>query len=170
MEIWITPTISTLGRPLGNPFKFHKLNYRSKCFSLSSLPFHCSASGKGSLDLEMLSNTGESSALSATNFNWSAGTSSSAKIAFAGHSGIHTAQSMHSSGSITRKLGPSLKQSTGHTSTQSVNLHFIQFSVTTWVIKIYPNYKYTNNKYTNSLSLHKSSRFSDRFLDPRFWR
>src|SRR5690348_2818532 len=40
---------------------------------------------------------------------------------------------MHSSGSMTRKLGPSWKQSTGHTSTQSVYLHLMQFSVTTWV-------------------------------------
>src|SRR5690606_28982950 len=39
------------------------------------------------------------------------------------------------SGSITRKFGPSRKQSTGHTSTQSVYLHLIQFSVTTWVIQ-----------------------------------
>jgi hypothetical protein len=34
-------------------------------------------------------------------------------------------------GSITRKLGPSRKQSTGQTSTQSVNLHLMQLSVTT---------------------------------------
>src|SRR5437868_5266628 len=38
---------------------------------------------------------------------------------------------MHSSGSITRKFGPSWKQSTGQTSTQSVYLHLMQFSVTT---------------------------------------
>src|SRR2546423_13959288 len=38
---------------------------------------------------------------------------------------------MHSSGSMTRKFGPSWKQSTGHTSTQSVYLHLMQFSVTT---------------------------------------
>src|SRR5690348_14460371 len=41
---------------------------------------------------------------------------------------------MHSSGSIARKFGPSWKQSTGHTSTQSVYLHFTQLSVTTKVI------------------------------------
>ena len=35
---------------------------------------------------------------------------------------------------MTRKLGPSWKQSTGHTSTQSVYLHFTQGSVTTNVI------------------------------------
>ena len=33
---------------------------------------------------------------------------------------IDCAQSMHSSGSIARKFGPSRKQSTGQTSTQSV--------------------------------------------------
>src|SRR3546814_10084650 len=38
---------------------------------------------------------------------------------------------MHSSGSITRKFGPSWKQSTGHTSSHSVYLHLMQFSVTT---------------------------------------
>jgi hypothetical protein len=47
---------------------------------------------------------------------------------------MHTAQSMHSSGSIARKFGPSRKQSTGQTSTQSVYLHLMQGSVTTWVI------------------------------------
>src|SRR5690606_20472642 len=52
-------------------------------------------------------------------------------MALTGHSGSHRVQSMHSSGSITRKLGPSWKQSTGHTSTQSVCLHLMQFSVTT---------------------------------------
>src|SRR5262245_28873067 len=41
---------------------------------------------------------------------------------------------MHSSGSITRKFGPSWKQSTGQTSTQSVYLHLMQASVTTKVI------------------------------------
>lgn len=60
--------------------------------------------------------------------------SSSATIALMGHSGSHNEQSIHSSGSITRKLGPSWKQSTGQTSTQSVYLHLIQFSVTTKVM------------------------------------
>jgi hypothetical protein len=35
---------------------------------------------------------------------------------------------------MTRKFGPSWKQSTGHTSTQSMYLHLMQFSVTTKVI------------------------------------
>src|SRR5690606_9517306 len=65
---------------------------------------------------------------------WSAGTSSSAKIASTGHSATHSVQSMHSSGSMTSMLGPSRKQSTGQTSTQSVYLHFTQDSVTTYVI------------------------------------
>src|SRR5436305_12649916 len=55
-------------------------------------------------------------------------------MAFTGHSGMHTAQSMHSSGSIERKFGPSRKQSTGQTSTQSVYLHRMQDSRTTWVM------------------------------------
>src|SRR3546814_15722221 len=46
----------------------------------------------------------------------------------------HSVQSIHSSGSITRKFGPSWKQSTGQTSTQSVYLHLMQFSVTTKVM------------------------------------
>src|SRR5579872_4088528 len=43
---------------------------------------------------------------------------------------------MHSSGSMARKFGPSWKQSTGHTSTQSMYLHLMQFSVTTKVIQL----------------------------------
>src|SRR5688572_32293006 len=43
---------------------------------------------------------------------------------------------MHSSGSITRKFGPSWKQSTGQTSTQSVYLHLMQASVTTKAMRI----------------------------------
>src|SRR6185437_6947967 len=51
-----------------------------------------------------------------------------------GHSGSHSVQSMHSSGSITKKFGPSWKASTGQTSTQSVYLHLMQLSVTTKVM------------------------------------
>src|SRR3990167_2479856 len=61
------------------------------------------------------------------------GRSSSARIASTGHSGTHKLQSMHSSGSITSILGPSWKQSTGHTSTQSVYLHLMHLSRTTKV-------------------------------------
>src|SRR5258706_7081530 len=47
---------------------------------------------------------------------------------------MHTAQSMHSSGSMARKFGPSRKQSTGQTSTQSVYLQRMHDSRTTWVM------------------------------------
>src|ERR1700704_48001 len=76
----------------------------------------------------------ESSAFSLRKLSWPVGISSSEKMASTGHSGSHSVQSMHSSGSITRKLGPSWKQSTGHTSTQSVYLHLMHDSVTTNVI------------------------------------
>jgi hypothetical protein len=49
---------------------------------------------------------------------------------------MQTAQSMHSSGSITSMFGPSRKQSTGHTSTQSVYLQRMQDSETTWVMVV----------------------------------
>src|SRR3990167_10696090 len=55
-------------------------------------------------------------------------------MAATGHSGTHTAQSMHSSGSMARKFGPSRKASTGQTSTQSVYLQRMQASVTTKVM------------------------------------
>src|SRR5690606_36009520 len=55
-------------------------------------------------------------------------------MASTGHSGSHSVQSMHSSGSIVSMFGPSWKQSTGHTSTQSVYLHLMQASVTTKVM------------------------------------
>ncbi len=76
----------------------------------------------------------DSSAFSFVSCSCPAGTSSSETIASTGHSGSHSVQSMHSSGSITSMFGPSWKQSTGHTSTQSVYLHLIQASVTTKVI------------------------------------
>src|SRR5439155_24883367 len=56
-------------------------------------------------------------------------------MAFTGHSGMQTAQSMHSSGSMVRKFGPSRKQSTGHTPTQSVYLQRMHDSRTTWVME-----------------------------------
>src|SRR5712672_3928737 len=76
----------------------------------------------------------ESSLFFSMNSFCASGTSSSAKIASTGHSGTHSVQSMHSSGSITSMLGPSRKQSTGHTSTQSVYLHLMQLSVTTYAM------------------------------------
>src|SRR5499426_4281762 len=77
-----------------------------------------------------------SSAFKGVHFRWASGTSSSAKIASTGHSASHSVQSMHSSGSMTSMFGPSWKQSTGHTSTQSVYLHLIQASVTTKVMRV----------------------------------
>ena len=50
----------------------------------------------------------------------------------------HRVQSMHSSGSITRKFGPSRKAATGHMLTQSVHLQRMQASVTTWVMAAPP--------------------------------
>src|SRR5205807_10228818 len=52
-------------------------------------------------------------------------------IASTGHSGSHTPQSMHWSGSMTSMFSPSWKQSTGHTSTQSMVLQRMQLSLTT---------------------------------------
>src|SRR5690606_29386071 len=83
--------------------------------------------------------TGHDLASSAFNFrndSCPAGTSSSEQMASTGHSGSQSVQSMHSSGSITSMFGPSWKQSTGHTSTQSVYLHLIQASVTTKVMLV----------------------------------
>src|SRR5512142_257456 len=99
--------------------------------SLSFTSTHSSASGSGSLRSIIGFQDLDNSAFKAINAFWSAGTSSSAKIASAGHSGTHSVQSMHSSGSITSMFGPSRKQSTGQTSTQSVYLHLMQLSVTT---------------------------------------
>src|SRR5258706_16103596 len=102
---------------------------------LAFTSFHWSASGGAGLRSTRGFQTLESSALSAVKSFWSAGTSSSAKMASTGHSATHSVQSMHSSGSITSMFGPSRKQSTGQTSTQSVYLHFTHDSVTTYVIK-----------------------------------
>src|SRR5512143_2969573 len=104
--------------------------HRFKYFSLSLTLSHSSASAGASFFSTMGFHFLASSAFKATNCCWSAGRSASAKIALAGHSGTHSAQSMHSSGSITRKFSPSRKQSTGHTSTQSVYLQRMQFSAT----------------------------------------
>ncbi len=76
----------------------------------------------------------DSSALSCKKCCWSSGRSTSAKMALAGHSGTQIPQSTQPSGSMTRKLGPSWKQSTGQTDTQSVYLQRMQDSVTTKVM------------------------------------
>jgi hypothetical protein len=86
------------------------------------------------LRLVMLGHLRDRSALILMKASWSLGTSSSGRMALTGHSGMQTAQSMHSSGSMTRKFGPSRKQSTGQTSTQSVYLQRMHDSRTTWVM------------------------------------
>ena len=106
---------------------------RSSSFSLSGLPSHSLASAGARLLLGDHRPLGQLR-VECLNCSWPAGSSSSEKIASTGHSGSHSVQSMHSSGSITRKFGPSWKQSTGQTSTQSVYLHLMQVSVTTKVI------------------------------------
>src|SRR5688572_18763157 len=103
----------------------------SKNFRLSFSFAHPSASGGAGLRSMIGCHSRESSRLSAMKSFCASGTSSSAKIASTGHSGTHSVQSMHSSGSITSMFGPSRKQSTGHTSTQSVYLHLMHDSVTT---------------------------------------
>src|SRR6266542_713979 len=99
----------------------------SRVFSLS---FHASASGSASFFSVMFGHFVASSALSATySFHFS-GVLSSGKIALVGHAGSQAPQSMQSSGWMTRKFGPSEKQSTGHTSTQSGYLHLMQGAAT----------------------------------------
>src|SRR6185312_4138127 len=110
--------------------------YFSSSFNLSGLPSQSLASSGASFFSVITGHCFASSALSALNCPRPGGSSSSEKIASAGHSGSHSVQSMHSSGSIARKFGPSWKQSTGHTSTQSMYLHLMQFSVTTKVMRV----------------------------------
>src|SRR5205807_170350 len=105
------------------------LAYFSRRWDLSLTLAHSSASAGASLRSMMGCQTLASSALMAMYGRCASGTSSSAKIASTGHSATHRVQSMHSSGSITRMLGPSRKQSTGQTSTQSVYLHLMHDSV-----------------------------------------
>src|SRR6266566_629705 len=105
--------------------------YRSSSLTLSLTPSHCLASAGASFFSLITGHFLASSAFSFANSSWPVGISSSEKMASTGHSGSHRVQSMHSSGSITRKLGPSWKQSTGQTSTQSMYLHLMQLSVTT---------------------------------------
>ena len=83
------------------------MDHLSSSFVLSGLPFHSSASGRGALTSLITGHFFARSALISINISCPSGSSSSAKIASAGHSGSQSVQSMHSSGSITRKLGPS---------------------------------------------------------------
>src|SRR5262249_34796433 len=110
-------------------------SYFSSRWSFSFTFAHSSASGGAGFFSMMGFQTFASSAFKGVHFRWASGTSSSAKIASTGHSATHSVQSMHSSGSMTSMFGPSRKQSTGHTSTQSVYLHLMHDSVTTYVMK-----------------------------------
>src|SRR6478672_11500344 len=105
----------------------------SRCF-FSLILAHSSASAGAGLRWMMGCHCAASALFRGVHSFWLSGTSSSAKMASTGHSGTHRVQSMHSSGSMTSMLGPSRKQSTGQTSTQSVYLHFTQDSVTTYVM------------------------------------
>ncbi len=98
---------------------------------MSATPSHSLASAGASRCSVNVGQILASSAFNLIKCSCPVGTSSSGKMACAGHSGSHNVQSIHSSGSMTIKFGPTLKQSTGQTSTQSVYLHLMQFSVTT---------------------------------------
>src|SRR5690606_18525025 len=68
-----------------------------------------------------------------------------------------TAQSMHSSGSITSMLGPSRKASTGQTSTQSVCLHRMQASLPTNAMEGIPRGSWQERRRANDLTDPKDS-------------
>src|SRR5689334_23462948 len=121
------PSWCSTSRPGSNP-------QVSSSFRFSATPSHCLASAGAAFFSVITGHFLARSALIFLNSSWPAGTSSSEKMASTGHSGSHSVQSMHSSGSMTRKFGPSWKQSTGHTSTQSVYLHLMHDSVTTKAI------------------------------------
>ncbi len=80
------------------------------------------------------------------NIFWFSFKSRSEYIADTGHSGTQIAQSIHKSSFITKKLLPSLKQSTGQTLTQSVYLHFMQFSVIIYVMGVQKSKKSISKK------------------------
>src|ERR1700751_68337 len=112
------------------------LLYRSSRFFLSFFLAHSSASAGAGLRSMIGFQSCASSLLSAMNSFCESGTSSPATMAATGHPGTQSVQSMHSSGSMISMFGPSRKQSTGQTSTQSVYLHFTQDSVTTYVMGV----------------------------------
>src|SRR5437879_6718136 len=84
----------------------HRVAQRSRNCSLSLASFHASASSGAGLRSMIGFQSFDNSAFSAVNGCCAVGTSSSAKIASTGHSATHSVQSMHSSGSMTRKFGP----------------------------------------------------------------
>ncbi len=65
-----------------------------------------SASGMGAGFSVMSGQLLQSSAFIATKRSCPAGTAAASQIALVGHSGSQTPQSMHTSGSMTRKFGP----------------------------------------------------------------
>ena len=103
-----------------------EVDHRSSSCSLSLTSFHSSASGGAGLRSMIGFQSLRELRVERRELLLLGGTSSSAKIASTGHSATHSVQSMHSSGSMTRKFGPSRKQSTGQTSTQSVYLQRMQ--------------------------------------------
>src|ERR1700741_3799324 len=123
---------------MGGRYGRKRRSYRSSRCVFSLTLAHSSASAGASFFSVIEGQTLASSALSAIYGRCSGGTSSSANMASTGHSATHSVQSMHSSGSMTKVLGPSRKQSTGQTSTQSVYLHLMQDSVTTYVMLGFP--------------------------------
>src|SRR6266404_6247151 len=103
--------------------------FGEKYWSLSGFPSHALESGGGAFLIVIFGQIFAYSAFS--NSHFSSPGSVSGLIASTGHSGSQTPQSMHSSGWMTSMFSPSWKQSTGHTSTQSMVLQRIQLSLTT---------------------------------------
>src|SRR6266545_4247656 len=103
--------------------------FGEKCCSLPSTPSHSLASAGASRFTVILGQLLAYSALRLSHFSRPG--SVSGLIASTGHSGSQTPQSMHSSGWMTSMFSPSKKQSTGHTSTQSMVLQRMQLSLTT---------------------------------------
>src|SRR5260370_1219125 len=105
--------------------------FGEKYGSLSGFPSHSLESGGGAFLTIIFGQIFAYSAFSDSHF--SSPGSVSGLIASTGHSGTQTPQSMHSSGWLTSMFSPSSKESTGHTSTQSMILQRIQLSLTTKV-------------------------------------
>src|SRR6266478_6330472 len=105
--------------------------FGEKYWSLSAFPSHSFQSGGGAFLTEIFGQIFAYSAFSDSHF--SSPGSVSGLIASTGHSGTQTPQWMHSSVWLTSMFSSSQKQSTGHTSTQSMILQRIQLSLTTKV-------------------------------------
>src|SRR6516225_9152408 len=97
-----------------------------KYWSLSGFPSHAFQSSGGAFLTVIFGQIFAYSAFNDSHFSRPG--SVSALIASTGHSGSQTLQSMHSSGWMTSMFSPSWKQSTGHTSTQSIVLQRMQLS------------------------------------------